>query len=292
MKKLGIWVIGTAVALGIGLASPAPSAWAQGKGGAPAKGAPKKDEKKPAAAAEAPTAKTPITIQPKELAWGIDKKKLASVYDKVIDGDFAQKYRKAQPGPEMDRLDAEVAEKKAEFRRSEIKFESVPTGMDQTPLRPEYTYNNKEFLLSSDRGGKTRYFFFINDKMYKVVDSIKLGEKSDWGKTFDEAVGKLNTYYGANGRVRAADEAAGRPYKEVDWKDATSQVRAVDWDDGTFGIIFQDSATVAQLPSLRKNKDTASKEVDAKVKDAGRKKEPEPAPPPNKGKAPPPKAKK
>ncbi len=39
--------------------------------------------------------------------------------------------------------------------------------------------------------------------------------------------------------------------------------------------MFQDSATVSQLGTLRKNKD-AGKQVDAKVKDAGKK---DPAPP-------------
>ena len=245
-----------------------------------AQGKPAKDKKAPATA-DAPTTKKPVTVQPAEMAWGIDKKKLAAIYDKVIDDDYKPKYKKAQPGPGMDRLDAEVAEKKSEFRRSEIQFGNVPNGMDATPLRPEYTYNNKEFLLSIDRGGKTRYFFFIGDKLWKVVEEIKLGEKSAWGKTFDDAVAVLNKYYEVDGRVREADEAAGRPYKEVDWKDSKSQVRAVDWDNGAFGLIFQDSATVAALPTLRKNKETQSKQVDSKVKDAGKKK-PEPPPPPKK----------
>lgn len=271
-KTFGIFTLGAGLALSFGLTASIDSAMAQGKG-APAKG-------KPApAAANAPTTKKPVTIQPSELAWGIDKKKLGTVYDKVIEEDFKPKYQKAQPGPQMDRLDAEVAERKSEFRRSEIQFGEIPTGMDTTPLRPEYSYNNKEYLLSIDRGGKTRYFFFINDKMWKVVDAIKLGEKSAWGKNFDEAVGILNKYYGVEGRVRAADEAAGRPFKEVDWKDSNTQVRAVAWDDDQFGLIFQDAATVSQLSTLRKNKETTGNAVDAKVKDAGAKKE---APPPPK----------
>lgn len=296
MKTLRIVTLGAALTLSLGLAGGAVTqdAMAQPKGpakaapGKPAPAAPKgkKDDKKPASAAEAPATKKPVTIQPAELAWGIDKKKLATIYDKVIDEDYNARYKKAQPGPEMDRLDAEVAEKKSEFRRSEIQFGNVPTGVDGTPLRPEYTYNNKEFLLSIERGGKTRYFFFINEKMWKVVDALKLGEKSQWGKTFDDAVRILNNYYGAEGRVRDADDAAGRPYKEVDWKDSNTQVRAVDWGNDQFALVFQDSSTVAQLGALRKNKESNAKEIDAKVKDAKAKPTPEPGPP---GKQPPPK---
>ncbi|MBK6512813.1 MAG: hypothetical protein IPG04_01520 [Polyangiaceae bacterium] len=179
-----------------------PTASAQGKPPAKTPTTKKKEDKKPAATAEAPTVATPVTIAPKDLAWGIDKKKLATIYDKVIDEDYKPKYQKTQPGPALDRLDAEVAEKKAEFRRSEIQFGSVATGMDQTNLKGEFTYGNKEHLLSIDRGGKTRYFFFIGDKMWKVVDAIKLGEKSQWGKTFDDAVAILNKHYGVAGRAR------------------------------------------------------------------------------------------
>jgi hypothetical protein len=284
MKTLGIYTLGAVVALSFGIAATvhAPDAMAQGKGGPAKTAAPKakpKDDKKPATAAEAPATKKPVTIQPTELAWGIDKKKLAGIYDKVIDQDYNGRYKKAQPGPEMDRLDAEVTEKKSEFRRSEIQFGTVPTGVDGTSLRPEYTYNNKEFLLSIDRGGKTRYFFFIGDKMWKVIDALKLGEKSQWGKSFDDAVKILNNYYGTEGRSRPADDAAGRPYKEVDWKDGNNQVRAVDWGNDQFGLVFQDASTVSNLASLRKNKDTNAKEVDARVKDAGMKRAPE-APPP------------
>ena len=50
---------------------------------------------------------------------------------------------------------------KAEFRRSWIEFGNLPTGVDASPLKGEYTYKNKEAMMSIQRGGKTRYFFFI-----------------------------------------------------------------------------------------------------------------------------------
>jgi hypothetical protein len=251
--------------------APAPSKPAKGKG---------KEEKKPATPAEAPQVAKPVAIQPKELAWGIDRKKLGEIYDKVIDEDYKPRYQKAQPGPQTDALDAEVAERKAEFRRSYTEFNDTKTGYDMTALRPEFTYNNKEALMSIERGGRTRYFFFIGGKLWKIVDSFKLGEKSQWGKTYDEALAKLAKHYG-EGRVREADAEAGRPYKEADWKDTTTQVRAVDWANNEFAIVFQDSATVANLPTLRKNKESGGGgSIDAKVKDAGRKKDAPPAPPP------------
>lgn len=266
------------VALSLGLALPLVSAdaFAQGKGKP-------KDKDKKEAPTEAPTTAKPVSLKPAELAWGIGWKKVAEIYDKVIDEDYKPRYRKVQPGPEMERLDAEVAEKKAEFRRTRTEFNQTTTGYDSTPLLTEYSYGNKEALMVFTRAGKTRYFFFIGDKLWKVIDVEKLGEKSRWGKTFDDAVAKVNKAYGVEGRVRDPDAANGRPFKEVDWKDAVVQVRAIDWGDDQLAIGFQESATVANLPNLRKNKKQDATRVDDKVKDAGRK-EPEPPKDPKKKK--------
>lgn len=242
-----------------------------------------KAKDKPAAApAEAPNVAKPVAIQPKELAWGIDRKKLGEIYDKVIDEDYKPKYQKAQPGPQTDALDAEVAERKAEFRRSLTEFNDTKTGFDMTPLRGEYTYNNKEALMSFERGGRIRYFFFIQNKLWKIVDSYKLGEKSPYGATWETALGKLTKHFG-EGRNRDADADAGRPFQEVDWKDTNTQVRAVNWGNDEFAIAFQDSATVANLSNLRKNKESGGGSViDSKVKDAGKAKPEAPKAPPKK----------
>jgi len=281
MKTLRFLGLGALIALGAYTLTGSPeSAFAGDAKPAPGPSKKGKAEKKPETPAEAPTVAKPIAIQPKELAWGIDKKKLGEIYDKVIDEDFKPRYLKAQPGPQMDALDAEVAERKAEFRRSYTDFGNTATGFDMTPLRSEYTYNNKEALMSIERGGRTRYFFFIGGKLWKIADAFKLGEKSQWGKTYDEALAKLAKHYG-EGRVREADEKAGRPFKEADWKDTSTQVRAVDWGNDEFSIVFQDAVTVSQLDTLRKNKPagTVGSNIDAKVKDAGAKKEPTPPKP-------------
>ncbi|HTJ81583.1 MAG TPA: hypothetical protein VL400_07650 [Polyangiaceae bacterium] len=288
--------LGAAIAVSLALVVPASVAFAGPPTGpaksAPAKGQPAKGAKgAPASAADAPTVGKPIQIQPTTMAWGIDKKKLGEVYDKVIDDDYKAKYRKVQPGPEMESLDAEVTEKKAEFRRSWTEFKDVATGYDSTPLRPEYTYLNKEALMVVDRGGKVRYFFFIQGKLWKIVDVIKIGEKSKWGKTFVEAAAMAAKAYGVEGRVRDADPAQGRPFTEVDWKDATTHVRAADWGNDQVAFIFEDNATASNIAAMRPNKETSQTTIDPKVKDAGRKDgAPSPAPvedkkPANKAKA-------
>jgi len=192
-----------------------------------------------------------IAISPSEVAWGIDEKQLIAIYDKVIDADFAERYKKVQPGPDMQALDAEVQQQKDAFRNSKVVFDKAPTGIDSTPLKGEYAYGNKESLMRITRAAKTRDFFFVGGHLWKVVDELPLGEKAMWGRDFQEATGKVGVAYGIAGRARGADTANGRSFSEVDWQDATTQVRAVDWGNGRFALVFQDKKGKPSVPKTK-----------------------------------------
>jgi hypothetical protein len=272
-----------ALVLGLAVAPVSGDAEAQGKPPAapPAKGKPGKPAPPPTKPA---AAKKPVAVSPAAISWGMSPGQVASVYEKLIEEDFKPKYKKVQPGPSMIALDAQLAEAKAEVRRSLVKFGDVPTGYDATPLKPEYTYGNKEAVMNVTRDGRERYFFFIQDKLWKVVDEHPLGEGKPWGKTFDEALGKLGAYYQVGARVREPDATNGLAAKEGDWSDGKGHVRAVDRGETSFALIFEDEATLANLASLRTNKARDPNAMDASVSAILRDKAPPPGPPPDAGK--------
>ena len=51
-------------------------------------------------------------------------------------------------GPKMKEVDAALAEQKLAFPRSEVDFGNLPTGVDNTPLKGEYSYKNNESMMS------------------------------------------------------------------------------------------------------------------------------------------------
>src|SRR6185436_12964945 len=126
-------------------------------------------------------------------------------------------YKEVQPGVKMKALDAQLAEDKSQFRRSRIDFGKTPTGYDATALRGEYSYQNKEAVLNLTRKGEVTYFFFIQEKLWKIIEERKLNDKTPLGKTYAESVVKLSTGFGTPGRVLPAE--GGRSSVEVDWKD-------------------------------------------------------------------------
>jgi hypothetical protein len=157
-----------------------------------------------------------------------------------------------------------VKAQKDAFRGSLVQLEKAPSTLDATPLRSEYTFGNKEEVMRITRAGKVRDFFFLQNKLWKVIDELPLGDAARWGRDFPSAASNVAAAYGVEGRSQRADADKNRPFPEVDWKDATNIARAVDWQNGTFALVFEELATVNRLGVLRTAKQpTLGKPVDS-----------------------------
>ena len=204
------------------------------------------------------------------LKWGMSHAEVTKQFTQtngVIWKDYDEKLAKARVGPEQTALEAEREQAKAAFTRSYIEFKDTPTGYDTTGIKSEYTYKNKEALMWIQRQGKKRYFFFINDRLWKIYDEVPLADGGPMGKTFIEAVNKINAQLNAQGRVQQADPAKGIAATAVDWKDGSSHLRAVDRSgDRLVGIAVEDSGTLSNLAALRPNKPEDPNEIDPSIK--------------------------
>jgi hypothetical protein len=190
------------------------------------------------------------------------KKEVIEAYTKpggAIDREYDPILARMQPGRAMSAKEAERDEKKRAFESSFIAFKETPTGLDASPLRGEYTYRNRESLLSIDvEGGKKRYFFFIGaspaERLWKVYEEVPVGDGTPLGRTYQDAVASLSVYLAAPGRVRAIDEKDVLQ-TTVDWDDDKSRLRAVDRGvEHLVGIVLEDKAILGALPQLRANK--------------------------------------
>jgi hypothetical protein len=214
----------------------------------------------------APPVKTAVKMMPEGFRLGMSADELGSFYDKVLDDDYRPLYKKVQIGPEMKALDAALAEQKIAFRRSKVEFGQLPTGIDNTPLKGEYNYQNSEMMMSLSRAGVTRYFFFFNGRAYKTYDAVPLKEGGELGATYQEAVTALSKSFGVGGRVQAADPAHGRPNTNVDWADSAMRIRAIDRsDENLVGLVFEDRATAERLAAFRAQNKTDDSAIDPSI---------------------------
>lgn len=187
--------------------------------------------------------------------WGMSSGELGKMFTGthgVIWKDFDERLRHASVGPQMQALEAEREEVKAAFLRSKVEFNETPVGYDTTPLRSEYTYGNKESLMWADRKSGKRYFFFINDRLWKVYAEVPLSDGGPYGVSFDEAVGAMSGVAGAPGKALKVDAAKGIAYPTHEWSDERTHLRLLDRSgEKLVAMVLEDNATLSALPQLR-----------------------------------------
>jgi len=204
------------------------------------------------------------------LRWGMshaDVQKMFTQQGGVIWKDYDERLSKARVGPEQTAIEAEREQAKAAFGRSYIEFKDTPTGYDATGIKGEYTYKNKESLMWVTRAGKKRFFFFINDRLWKVYDEVPLAEGGPWGKAYLDAVNQMNAKLGAQGRVLGVNAEKGINATTVDYKDGSSHLRVVDRSAGdrVAAVVIEDNGTLGNLASLRSNKPEDPNAIDPTV---------------------------
>lgn len=229
--------------------------------GAQKAGASDQKAKAPAPTAEPPTVQN-LASMLEGLKWGMNHSAVIDVYNKV-DGLFDREYNplllKTQPGVQMKALEADRDNRKSAFERSFLEFKDTPTGYDATGLKTEYTYRNHESIMMVDKGGKKRYFFFIGappgERLWKIYDEIPLDDSGPLGKTYQEAVTKLQATLGVAARVRAADAAQGLPFTTADWQDGVTHLRAIDRSfQKLAGVALEERSMLSNIANLRSNK--------------------------------------
>ncbi len=212
----------------------------------------------PKGAADAPLVSTLAALHEKELRWGLTHQEVTDLYDNpgaLFDREYAPRLAKLQPGIEMQKVETERDTRKANFERSYSVFGDSPSGYDVTPLHIEYTYKNDEGIQHLFKDGKTRSFFYIKDKLWKIYDEVPLKADGPLGDTYQGAIAKLNAMLGAPGRTRAPSPSDGLERTETDWQDAMSHLRADDRSgEHLIGIVLEDKRTLANLASLRSHK--------------------------------------
>ncbi len=197
-----------------------------------------------------------LKLTPTGVKWGVSVAALSKIYDKVFDKQFVPLYKKTQPGVAMTALDAEVADKKKLIKRNQIDFGTLPTGVDQSALKGEYSYGNKESMTRlTQRSGVTRNFFFFSDKLWKVYDEHKLKKGGAYGENWEEALAILKKKYGGVEPYKLEpDYAKGRMFEEAQWQDKSGTViRAINRSP-VLGLVYSDASIHFNLAKYRTHK--------------------------------------
>jgi hypothetical protein len=207
--------------------------------------------------------------------WGMSPVEVIDAHAKgtssILWKDYDERLLKLHPGPEQTQVEHERDALLDNFKsRALTKFERSGSGWESSPIRGEYSVGNHESLVLVERKGKRRFFFFINDRLYKIYDEVALAPNGPMGATWAEAYQKAyGLAGGVAGRAMAAEPAKGKPYQAIDWKDADSRgnyLRLIDRSAEKFvGVVITDFETERNLGSLRSHKELDPMDLDPGV---------------------------
>ena len=206
---------------------------------------------------------------PKGLRFGFSPDELSDFYAKVWDEEFLALFKKADPSQHQ-ALEYELQDKKSLLKRNLIGFGKLPTGIDQSPLKGEYSYLNSESMtrFTQQSGTRRNFFFFKSVGLWKIYDEYKLRAGGPLGASFEEAIGTLEKKFGKKPKLLKADFEKGRSFDTAEWSDNRIIIRAVNRDyQKMLGLVYVNKETEGDLDKLRSHK-AAPEPIDAAVKAA------------------------
>ena len=257
--KLRAWVVGAGLSLVAGSLVATASAAPKAHSGAHAAKDAGKKAKKPS--------DLPVP-GPRGIRFGMSVDQLAKFYSKVWDKEYLVLFRKAQPGLQMQALENELSDKKKRIKRNLIAFGKLPTGVDQSPLKGEYSYLNGESMshITLKSGTKRNFFFFQSRGLWKIYDEYKLRQGGPLGSTFEDGVGILTKKFGKKPKMIEPDHEKGISFQQAEWVGKSHIIRLINRDyQKISGLVYVDKDTFDDLKDLRKHK-PADEGLDKAVK--------------------------
>ncbi|MDB4927634.1 MAG: hypothetical protein JWM10_118 [Myxococcaceae bacterium] len=211
---------------------------------------PPRGPRRPVAAAPAEPPVSPrIAQELGTLRWGINHEQVLEYFRATIRASYAPRMRNLGQVEQYRMVEQRDAEVRA-VERTYVEFDGATPHRrwDTSFIGEEYTHNNHEaMLVYEDNRGNREFFFFINDRLWKRVQARNTaGARIN----LDDFSSQLETIFGPGRRVMD-----GPRLRTVEWRDDTTRLHVVDATTfyNAFCLIYEEAATVAQLPTLRRN---------------------------------------
>nr|HEX4314075.1 hypothetical protein [Kofleriaceae bacterium] len=228
-------------------------------GGGAAVAAPQQSKTPPAAKKPPPPKKAVVVSadNKKKLAermagfkFGMTKDEVIAVMSKKLDTDYEAKISATEDDAQKDKLRHDKKVELDRIAKSYIKFDGNKTGWDTSIIEDEFAHHTGEAMMerweNSDGKNNRRFFFFYNDKLWKMYISLDTSILPEDQRNFDKFKDLLQQQYGAG------DNDPGK----VTWHTDDFDVRAVDRLKmyGALGLAIEDWKVEKDVMAMRDSK--------------------------------------
>lgn len=203
-------------------------------------------------------------------AWGMSPNEVLEKAEGAVTARYRERAEaaKADPGKQQ-RIRDELEKEKAALRKSFTKFEGQKSGWDVSIIGPEFAQNNGESVIQLKEDIWTRYFFFFEDRLYKMFLAFNkdvIGDKSfrDFGKEMGAKYGPPREVY----RDEKMHGGVKRVLDHFEWAvSGEDLLKLVDRSEfyGIFCLVISDARVLDSVFSKRKITNPGTTEKDSLV---------------------------
>jgi hypothetical protein len=205
--------------------------------------------------------------------WGMSPTEVQTKVQGAIEQKYKERFdaAKADPGRQHRIREEQVREIDA-VKKSFTKFEGQKTGWDVSIIGPEFMQNNGEAVIQTKEDIWTRYFFFFEDRLYKMF--LAFNKDVIGGKSFQDFGKEMAGKYGRPRDVYRDEKLRGgvkRTLDHYEWAvSGGDALKLVDRSEfyGVFCLVLSDASVNERVADKRKITNPGHQEKDALVEAA------------------------
>lgn len=254
MNRLAVWTFVSSLSLASLAAAPSDAAAAKAKAKATSG---KSAGKGKAAAAAPPNANAEEIDKLKgEFKWGMTVDEVQKAVEKRVRDSYAEDLKKALKDPtQYSRMRSQMEKEVKAIKSNYVKFEGKKTGYDVSIVDQEFSHKNDESMLVARDDKNTRYYFFVNERLYKIF--IAFGKEMLEDKSFTDFGQLMQARFGKAKAVMVEEAKKGGVEAKLDhyvWASAAGDgLRLVDRSEfyDVYCLVIYDGKESERLAEVR-----------------------------------------
>lgn len=216
-----------------------------------ARGAKKQDE--------GPAPKAGISGILGTLDWGANHQQVLDHVKADIDKKYEDELKQVVDALAIDRILRRKADEFASIKKTFVRFTGQRTGYETSLVANDFAQNNDESMLRADDESAQRYYFFKNDRLWKVV--VAYNTSVSRNVPFADFVKQVQGKYGEPEAVERHTPPGGQPTpRAATWQDEITHLSVEDRTGffGTFVMKFVDKSEGLAIEQARTGKEVAA----------------------------------
>jgi hypothetical protein len=191
--------------------------------------------------------------------WGMTPDEITAKVQDHVRASFEERLKKSLNDPtKQDRVRKEMATEVERVKTKLIKFDGQKTGYDVSIVDQEFLHGTGESMLATKEELNTRYFFFANDRLYKMF--LAFDKEMLQGKSFREFGQLMQARFGKAREVNVEERTKAGVKSKLDhfiWGSKTGDMlRLVDRSEfyDVFCLVIYDGKVAEKQDEIRKSR--------------------------------------